>query len=180
MKNSNNPYSRAFRANITPLGDNNSGTGFWDHAPASLRTTALKAADYMEYTTLLADKLTLCHMVYDLSEEKFRNWLRLLNLAEKQLPLEQKHSEAICRRALKTYGAAAQIRMTFEEMAELQKELCKNSRGDENIPHIAEEIADCLIMLEQMQILFCCKAQVDDFIAAKLKRLEQRMDKEIN
>lgn len=179
MKNSNNPYSRAFRANITPLGDNDSGTGLWDHAPASLRTTALKAADYMEYTTLLADKLTLCHMVYDLSEEKFRSWLRLLNLAEKQSSLE-KHSEAICRRALKTYGAAAQIRMTFEEMAELQKELCKNSRGDENIPHIAEEIADCLIMLEQMQILFCCQDKVDGFIAAKLKRLEQRMDNETN
>ena len=180
MKNSNNPYSRAFRANITPLGDNSPRIKIWDNITGSLREAALKAADYMDYTTLMADKLTLCHMIYDLSEEKFRSWLRLLNLAEKQLPLEQEHSEAICRRALKTYGAAAQIRMTFEEMAELQKELCKNSRGDENIPHIAEEIADCLIMLEQMQILFCCKAQVDDFIAAKLKRLEQRMDNETN
>lgn len=175
MKNSNNPYSRAFRANITPLGDNNSGTGLWDHTPASLRTTALKAADYMEYTTLLADKLTLCHMVYDLTEEKFRSWLRLLNLAEKQSSLE-KHSEAICRRALKTYGAAAQIRMTFEEMAELQKELCKNSRGDENIPHIAEEIADCLIMLEQMQILFDIRDDVSRIAVAKLARLKERLD----
>ena len=178
MKNSNNSYSRAFRENIS-ADTNNPSARFWDSAPRSLREMALKAADYMDDTTLRADKLTLCHMIYDLSEEKFRSWLRLLKLAE-QSSLEQKHSEAICRRALKTYGAEAQIRMTFEEMAELQKELCKNSRGDENIPHIAEEIADCLIMLEQMQILFCCKAQVDDFIAAKLKRLEQRMDKEIN
>lgn len=174
MKESNNPYSRTFRANIK-MGDDGQA-GLWDNAPRLFRETALKAANYMDDTTLMADKLTLCHMVYDLSEEKFRSWLRLLNLAEKRLSLEQKHSEAICRRALKTYGAEAQIRMTFEEMAELQKELCKNSRGDENIPHIAEEIADCLIMLEQMQILFCCKAHVDDFIAAKLKRLKERLD----
>lgn len=179
MKNSNNPYSKAFRENIS-ADTNNPSARFWDGAPRSLREMALKAADYMEYTTLLADKLTLCHMVYDLTEENFRSWLRLLNLAEEQASLGQKHSEAICRRALKTYGAEAQIRMAFEEMAELQKELCKHSRGDENIPHIAEEIADCLIMLEQMQILFCCKAQVDDFISVKLKRLEQRMDKETN
>lgn len=145
MKNSNNPYSRAFRENISA--DINPSSGFWDSAPRSLREMALKAADYMDDITLMADKLTLCHMVYDLSEEKFRNWLRLLNLAEKQLPLEQKRSEAICRRALKTYGADAQITMVFEEMAELQKELCKHARVSDNKAHIAEEIADCLIML---------------------------------
>ena len=41
--------------------------------------------------------------------------------------------EYIYRRALKTYGAEAQTRMVFEEMAELQKELCKNARGADNL-----------------------------------------------
>ena len=43
--------------------------------------------------------------------------------------------------AIKKYGTQAQICMVFEEMAELQKELCKRLRGSENIDHVAEEIA---------------------------------------
>lgn len=131
MKESNNPYSRAFRANITPLGDNNSGTGLWDHAPASLRTTALKAADYMETTTLLADKLTLCHMICELSEEEFRSWCKLLKPSAVADIFRK--SEDLLHRALDTYGADAQITMVFEEMAELQKELCKFARLKERL-----------------------------------------------
>lgn len=175
MKNSNNPYSRAFRENISANTDNPS-TRFWDSAPRTLREMALKAANYMDDTTLMADKLTLCHMVYDLSEEQLRRWLQLLNLSEKQPLLEQKRSEAICRRALKTYGADAQITMVFEEMAELQKELCKHARGSDNKAHIAEEIADCLIMLEQMQILFDIRDDVNKFTMVKLERLKERID----
>lgn len=130
MKNSNNPYSRAFRENISANTDNPSA-GFWDSAPRSLREMALKAANY---------------------------------------------SEAICRRALKTYGADAQITMVFEEMAELQKELCKHARGSDNKAHIAEEIADCLIMLEQMQILFDIRDDVNKFTMVKLERLKERID----
>lgn len=175
MKNSSNPYSRAFRENISANTGNQSAR-FWDSAPRSLREMALKAADYMDSTTLMADKLTLCHVIYDLGEEKFRRWLQLLSLAEDRLPLEQEHSEAICRRALKTYGADAQITMVFEEMAELQKELCKHARGSDNKAHIAEEIADCLIMLEQMQILFDIRDDVNKFTMVKLERLKERID----
>lgn len=129
MKNSNNPYSRAFRENIS--------------------------ADINPSSGLMASTVSL---------------------AEDQLPLEQEHSEAIYRRALKTYGADAQITITFEEMAELQKELCKHARGADNKAHIAEEIADCLIMLEQMQLLFDIRNDVSRFTAAKLARLEERLD----
>ena len=48
----------------------------------------------------------------------------------------------ILENALMTYGAKAQILMVMEEMAELQKELCKNIRGKANVANIAEEIAD--------------------------------------
>lgn len=46
----------------------------------------------------------------------------------------------IYRAALEHYGARNQIMMAFEEMAELQKELCKHSRGEDNVRFIAEEI----------------------------------------
>ena len=47
-------------------------------------------------------------------------------------------------------GPDAQTLMAFEEMAELQKELCKHARGKHNRSAVAEEIADVQIMLEQM------------------------------
>lgn len=77
--------------------------------------------------------------------------------------------------ALKTWGPSAQTNMMFEEMAELQKELCKNGRGKDNRDHIAEEIADVLIMLEQMMILHDCKELVTVYKAEKLQRLEGRI-----
>ena len=59
--------------------------------------------------------------------------------------------------ALALWGAEAQTLMMFEEMAELQKELCKNARGKDNRAEIAEEIADVRIMLDQMEILHDCR-----------------------
>lgn len=173
MKNSSNPYSRAFRENIS-ANTGNPSARFWDSAPRSLREMALKAADYMETTTLLADKLTLCHMIYELSEEEFRSWCKLLKPSAVAGILRK--NEELLRRALDTYGADAQTTMVFEEMAELQKELCKHARGSDNKAHIAEEIADCLIMLEQMQILFDIRDDVNKFTMVKLERLKERID----
>ena len=53
----------------------------------------------------------------------------------------------VLQRTLDTYGSAQQIAMVFEEMSELQKELCKYLRGRGSFEHIAEEIADVEIML---------------------------------
>lgn len=85
------------------------------------------------------------------------------------------NEKSICKKALNTYGAEPQITMVFEEMAELQKELCKYLRGKNNIQEIAEEIADTEIMLHQMKILFNIRSQVKENKTYKLKRLEQRM-----
>ena len=81
----------------------------------------------------------------------------------------------IYRLALSTYGAQAQTMMVMEEMAELQKELCKHARGKENRAQIAEEIADVQIMLEQMELLHGCAGLVAGFKAQKLDRLEKRL-----
>lgn len=83
--------------------------------------------------------------------------------------------EKIFRTALNTYGADAQTLMVMEEMSELQKELCKHARGENNRLAIAEEIADVQIMLEQMIILHNCAQEVESFRLSKLERLEMRL-----
>ena len=77
--------------------------------------------------------------------------------------------------ALAKYGAEAQTLMVMEEMAELQKELCKHSRGTDNVDHIAEEIADVEIMLEQMKILYNCEYEVKKYRREKIERLKERI-----
>lgn len=82
----------------------------------------------------------------------------------------------VLQRALDTYGSALQIAMVFEEMSELQKELCKYLRGKYSPANIAEEIADVEIMLEQMKMLFCCADEVRDVRRRKVERLKERLD----
>ena len=77
--------------------------------------------------------------------------------------------------ALTKWGAGMQTVMVFEEMAELQKELCKSLRGKDNRGYIAEEIADVRIMLDQMVILHDCAEDVDTWRKVKLGRLEKRL-----
>ena len=78
--------------------------------------------------------------------------------------------------AIQTFGMQKQILMVFEEMAELQKELCKNMRGADNCDHIAEEIADVLIMLDQMMLLYDNEERVAEYKAEKVERLRARLD----
>ena len=81
----------------------------------------------------------------------------------------------ILRKALETWGPEAQTLMVFEEMAELQKELCKHARGKDNRLAIAEEIADVIIMLEQMILLHNCVEDVFRIVDEKMERLEKRL-----
>lgn len=85
---------------------------------------------------------------------------------------------AVYKKALQVYGKRAQTLMVMEEMAELQKELCKHARGKQNREQIAEEIADVLIMLEQMMILHGCESLVRSYRIQKVQRLENRLQKE--
>lgn len=83
---------------------------------------------------------------------------------------------AVLQRALDTYGSALQIVVMMEEMSELQKELCKYLRGKYSPSSIAEEIADVEIMLEQMEMLFCCADDVSAVRRRKVERLKERLD----
>lgn len=79
--------------------------------------------------------------------------------------------------AIKTYGADAQKKMLLEEMAELQKEICKNWRGQANLEKIADEMADVEIMLDQMKLIFQNGGLVQQHREYKVDRLLERLTK---
>lgn len=80
------------------------------------------------------------------------------------------------KRAIDTYGTDMQLTVATEEFAELTKEICKYKRGRNNILSIVEEMADCYIMLEEMQIIFNIDFNIiSDEIARKVDRLERRL-----
>ena len=81
------------------------------------------------------------------------------------------------KRAIDTYGTDMQLTVATEEFAELTKEICKYKRGRNNILSIVEEMADCYIMLEEMQIIFNLDFKIiSDEIARKVDRLERRLE----
>lgn len=83
--------------------------------------------------------------------------------------------EWILKKAIDTYGKEAQTLMFFEEVAELQKELCKNARGKQNTREIAEEIADVEIMLEQVKMIYKVQCAAEAWKKEKLDRLAGRL-----
>ncbi len=86
----------------------------------------------------------------------------------------------VFKAAIEEFGEAAQVTMVFEEMAELQKELCKWMRNGESVEathHIAEEIADVEIMLDQMKLIFDCVGLSQGYRREKVARLAGRIEK---
>ena len=83
--------------------------------------------------------------------------------------------DQIMHDALYTFGPDCQQKMLLEEMAELQKEICKRWRGADNLDAISEEMADVYIMLDQMKILFGNAEQIDRHRRSKLRRLAYRI-----
>lgn len=86
------------------------------------------------------------------------------------------NKEQLYRKALGTYGFEAQSRMVDEECAELINALCKYKRGRANGYDVITEIADVMIMCEQMAIHFG-KEAVQKEIEDKLSRLEKRLNR---
>ena len=56
-----------------------------------------------------------------------------------------------------------QLIVAIEELSELQKELCKALRGKPNKEDIIEELADVLIMLDQVKIYFKIEDELVNF-----------------
>ena len=77
--------------------------------------------------------------------------------------------------ALITYGESKQCIVALEELSECAKEICKAMRGKGDREHLAEEIADARICLEQMIYFFGLGEDVDRWIDSKINRLDKRL-----
>lgn len=79
--------------------------------------------------------------------------------------------------ALITYGDRHQMIKCVEEMSECAKEICKILNGGENFDHLAEEIADATVTLEQMRLMFNINDRVIAYMDAKVLRLDKDLKK---
>ena len=83
----------------------------------------------------------------------------------------------IMRSAIRKNGKAMQTVVAIEEMSELQKELSKFIRGKGNRDNLIEEVADVLIMVTQIQIMYYIPDdEVERIMHLKLNRLKERME----
>ena len=74
--------------------------------------------------------------------------------------------EEILDAVILKWGMEAQIDMLHEEMGELMSAINKHKRGRRHRSYVQEEIADCLMMLQQMRHYFG-KEDVDMWIRVK-------------
>lgn len=82
----------------------------------------------------------------------------------------------IMKTAIKTFGPQLQTVVAIEEMSELQKELTKFLRGNGKKKHLTEEVADALIMITQVQIIYGIGDEdVREVMDYKLNRLRERV-----
>lgn len=83
------------------------------------------------------------------------------------------------KQAIELYGEHAQKLMAIEEMSELTKEICKDFRGKLDREHLIEEMADVLIMLDQMLLLYKISGEeVGLMRIKKVERLKERLEKQ--
>lgn len=83
---------------------------------------------------------------------------------------------AVYSDALDVFGGDTQLIVAVEELSECQKEICKVLRGDGDLEHLAEEVADATIMLEQVLIMFNINNATCRHMDAKIERLKKRIE----
>ena len=85
-----------------------------------------------------------------------------------------KQKAATLKKAVSCFGTLPQLIVALEECSELQKEITKYLRGKRCPDDIAEEIADVLIMIGQLQVIYpdVSDTLINTFITKKLGRIE--------
>lgn len=74
------------------------------------------------------------------------------------------------------YGKESQTIVAIEELSELQKELTKALRGKGSYVHITEEIADVMVMINQLRILYgISDSELMKVFDEKVERTLERM-----
>ena len=85
---------------------------------------------------------------------------------------------AVYTKALIHFGKTKQLIVALEELSECQKEICKVMRGGTDLSHLAEEVADATIMLEQVREIFSINDLVCEKMDEKIRRLDERLRSE--
>ena len=93
-----------------------------------------------------------------------------------QIPYEER--KKTYTNALVSYGEERQCIVAIEELSECAKELCKYLRRKGDIEHLAEEIADATICLEQMRLFFGINEKVCAYMDRKVQRLDDNLRKQ--
>ncbi len=83
--------------------------------------------------------------------------------------------ELLYGQACGLWGSDAQLLMLVEECAELQQALLHLRRHRVDVKTVAGELADVLIMVEQVTCILWAHNAVDSAKAAKLQRLRERV-----
>ena len=76
------------------------------------------------------------------------------------------------------HGYSHQKHKAIEEFSELTEALSRDLNGDRDRKNIAEEMADCYIMLAQMELIYGNHDSVVDAIRMKMARTLQRVEDE--
>lgn len=85
--------------------------------------------------------------------------------------------KTILKKVIDKFGIDNQIEQALEETIELALSIKKVMRYDdlESINHMAEEIADVSIMIEQLKLIFPdLNAKIEYMLDAKIDRLQYR------
>ena len=85
------------------------------------------------------------------------------------------------KKAIEHYGSQNQMMQTMEELSELSVAISKCIRYPDKIEtkqHVTEEIADVLIMIDQLKIILNIKDyEINCYRSYKLDRLNKRIEK---
>jgi NTP pyrophosphatase (non-canonical NTP hydrolase) len=106
----------------------------------------------------------------DLSKAQWQQHL-YEELLDAALYCKKLQEPSIAVKACETFDNKQQIIKAIEEMAELSKELAKELNDNGNKHNIRQEIADVLIMMEQMVFLFDAKNEIARWKENKLFKL---------
>ena len=82
--------------------------------------------------------------------------------------------------AVIAYGELNQMVVALEELSECQKEICKYLRGNGIADNMAEEIADAMICLEQVQYFLGLDELVRKKMDQKVERLDNKLRRDAN
>jgi len=114
----------------------------------------------------------------DRTDLSTKDWQQHLyeELIDAALYCKKMQEPSIAVKACESFDNKQQIIKAIEEMAELSKELAKELNDNGNEDNIREEIADVLIMMEQMVFLFDVKNEIAKWRENKLFKLAKLIE----